>query len=66
MLRRYLFAFVAGVLVSAAGRSGHVPLVVDPGVPEGVVIAPLAAPGAPTEGALHRDNRRLRVRLERS
>jgi len=54
------------VLVSAAGRSAPLPLAVDPGVPEGVVIAPLAAPGAPTEGALHRDHRRLRVRLERS
>ena len=54
------------VLVSAAGRSAPLPLVADRRVPEGVVLAPLAAPGAPTEGALHRDNRRLRVRLERS
>jgi hypothetical protein len=39
-------------------------LVFDPSVPAGVVIAPLATPGAPTEGALARDHRRLRVRLE--
>ncbi len=54
------------VLVSAAGRSAPLPLVADRRMPEGVVLAPLAAPGAPTEGALNRDNRRLRVRLERS
>jgi hypothetical protein len=52
------------VLASSVGRSGPLMLVFDPSVPAGVVIAPLATPGAPTEGALARDHRRLRVRLE--
>jgi NADH-quinone oxidoreductase subunit G len=53
------------VLASAAGRSGPLALACDLRVPAGVVIAPLGAPGAPTEGALPRDNRRVRVGLER-
>lgn len=61
-----LEAGVGVVLVSEAGRSDSLPLATDPDVPEGIVIAPLGAPGAPTEGALYRDARRLRVRLERS
>jgi len=56
----------AVVLTSGAGRSEPLPLVTDARVPDGVVIAPLAAPGAPVEGALFRDTRRVRVRLERS
>ncbi len=53
------------VLTSPEGRSGPLPVRCDPRVPEGIVVAPIGAPGAPTEGALARDNRRLRVRLER-
>jgi NADH-quinone oxidoreductase subunit G len=56
----------AVVLTSEAGRSEPLPLIVDARVPDGVVIAPLAAPGAPVEGALFRDSRRVRVRLEPS
>jgi len=53
------------VLTSPEGRTAPLPVTCDPRVPEGIVIAPLAAAGAPTEGALARDYRRLRVRLER-
>ena len=53
------------VVDGPAGRSAPLPLRHDPRVPEGVVIAPLAAAAAPIEGALARDNRILRIRLER-
>ncbi len=53
------------VLTSPIGSTEPLPLIVDDRVPEGVVIAPLGAPGAPIEGALAVDRRRVRVRMER-
>jgi NADH-quinone oxidoreductase subunit G len=53
------------VLTGPIGRSEPLPLVVDDRVPEGVVLAPVGAPGAPVEGALAVDGRRIRVGMER-
>ncbi len=53
------------VLTSPIGRSERLPLIADDRVPEGVVLAPLGAPGAPVEGALAVDRHRIRVRMER-
>jgi NADH-quinone oxidoreductase subunit G len=58
-------AFAAQViLTSTAGRAGALPLVLDDRVGEGVVIAPLGAPGAPIEGVLGPDQLTARVQVE--
>jgi NADH-quinone oxidoreductase subunit G len=54
------------VITSSAGRSAPLMVTLDERIPDGVVHAPLGAPGAPTEGALASDRGRVRVRLERS
>jgi len=53
------------VILSSRGRSAAIEVRIDSRVPDGVVIAPLGAPGAPTEGALAPDRGRMQVRLER-
>ena len=52
------------VLTGPIGRSAPLPLVVDDRIAEGVVLAPVGAPGAPVEPVLAVDRRRVRVRLE--
>jgi NADH-quinone oxidoreductase subunit G len=54
------------VMTSAVGRSVPVPIACDERVPDGVVLAPIGAPGAPIEGVLTSDRGRVHVQLERT
>ncbi|MCC6829901.1 MAG: (2Fe-2S)-binding protein [Thermoleophilia bacterium] len=53
------------VLRSSSGESGRLTVRVGDGLPEGVVFAPLGAPGSPTEGVLPADMAPVLVRVAR-
>jgi len=53
------------VLRSGSGESGRLTVRIGDGLPEGVVFAPLGAPGSPTEGALPADMAPVLVKVAR-